>query len=130
MLGPEDVGDAPKVEGGEVPDGLHHGDGQPYLQERRSPGTSEELGPLHGPVLSDKLPPDGTQAILGREEEVASEATAGTNTDGPTVCGSMESRTESATARGETKRLDIGVDMETHQQESLRTPGPAIRAGL
>ena len=30
----------------------------------------------------------------------------------------------------ETKRLDLGVDVETYRRESLRTPGPAIRAGL
>ena len=111
---PEDVGDAPKGEGGEVPDGLHPGDAQPSLQERRRPGPSAQLGPLHGPGLSAKRPPDGTQAILGREEAVAGEAAAGTNTDVPTFCGSKEIRTKSATARGETKRLDLGVDVETH----------------
>ena len=75
-------------------------------------------------------PPDGAQEILGREEAVAGEATAGTNTDRSTFRGSIESRTEGATARGETKRLDLGVDVETHRRESLRTPGPAIRSGL
>ena len=39
------------------------------------------------------------------------EAITGTNTGGPTFCGSTESRTESATARGEKKRLDLGVDV-------------------
>ena len=56
-------------------------------------------------------PPKGTQTILGQEEAVAGEAAAGANTDGPTFCGSTESRTESETARGETKRLDLGVDV-------------------
>ena len=54
----------------------------------------------------------------------------GTNTDGSTFCGSTEIRTEFETARGETKRLDLGVDVEIRQRESLCTPGPAIRAGL
>ena len=75
-------------------------------------------------------PPDGAQEVPEREETVAGEAVKGTNTDGSTFCGSTESRTKGATARGETKRLDFGVDVETHQQESLRMPGPAIRAGL
>ena len=61
---------------------------------------------------------------------MASEAAEGTNTDGSTFCVSTESRTNRATARGKTKRLDIGVDVETHQRESLCTPGPAIQAGL
>ena len=43
-------------------------------------------------------PPDGIQAILGREEAVAGGATAGTNTDIPSFRGSTESRTEGATA--------------------------------
>ena len=58
------------------------------------------------------------------------EAAEGTNRDGSTFHGSTESRTKDATARGETKRLDFRVDVETHQRESLRTTGPAIRAGL
>ena len=130
VSGPEDVGDAPKGEGGEVLDGIHPGDGHPSLQERRRPGPSAQLGPLHGPGMSAERPPDGTQAKLGREEAVASEAAAGANTDGPTFRGSTERRTESATTRGKIKRLDLGVDVETHRRESLRTPGPAIQAVL
>ena len=61
---------------------------------------------------------------------MADEAAKGTNTDGSSFRGSIESRTEGATAQGETKRLDLGVDVETHQRESLHTPGPAIWAGL
>ena len=61
---------------------------------------------------------------------MASEAAEGTNTDGSTFCVSTESRTKGATARGKTKRLDIGVVVETHQRESLRITGPVIRAGL
>ena len=75
-------------------------------------------------------PPGGSQEIPGREEAVAGEAAEGTNTDGSTFRGSTESRTEGATARGDTKRLDLGVDVETHRRESLHTPGPALRAGL
>ena len=102
----------------------------PSLQERRSLGPSAQLGPLHGPGLSAKRPPDGAQEILGREEAVAGEATAGTNTDGSTFRVSTESRTEGATVRGNTKRLDLRVNVETHRRESLRTPVPTIRAGL
>ena len=130
VLGSEDMGDAPKVKEGAVPDGLHPGDGPPSLQERRSPGPSAQLGPLHGPGLSDERPTEGAQYIPGREETVAGEAVKGTNTDRYTFRGSTESHTEGATARGETKHLDLGVDVETHRQESLHTTKPAIRAGL
>ena len=75
-------------------------------------------------------PPNRAQEIPGREETVVSEAAGGTNEGGLTFCGSTESRTEGATAQGETKRLDLGDDVETHRRESLCTPGPAIRAGF
>ena len=130
VLGSEDVGDDPKGKGGAVPDGLHPGDGPPSFQGRRSPGPLAQLGPLHGPGLSAEHPPDGAQEIPGREETVASEAAEGTNEDGSTFRSSTESRTEGATAQGKTKRLDLGVDVETHRKESLCTPGPAIRASL
>ena len=61
---------------------------------------------------------------------VAGEAAGETNADIPTFCSSTEGHTEGATARGETKRLDLGEDMETHRRESLRTPGPTILAGF
>ena len=96
----------------------------------RSPGTSAQLGPLHVPGLSAERPPGRAKEIPGREETVASEAAEGPNTDGSTFRGSTESRTEGATTQGETKHLDLGVNMEAHRRESLRTPGPAIRAGL
>ena len=127
----EDMGGAPKGKVCAVPDGLHPGDGPPSFQERRSPGPSAQLGPLHGPELSaERPPPDGAQEIPGRAETVAGEAAEGTNTDGSTFRGSTESRTEGATTQGKTTRLDLGVDVKTHQRESLRTPGPAIRSGL
>ena len=130
VSGLEDVGDDPKGKGDTVPDGLHHGDGLLSFQERRSPGPSAQLGPLHGPGLSAERPPDGAQEIPGREETVAVEATKGTNEDGLTFRGSTESLTKGPTARGEKKRLDLEVDVETHRQEILRTPGPAIWAGF
>ena len=57
------------------------------------------------------------------------EATDKTITDGQTLYGSTESRTEAKTAGGETKRLDIGGDVEAHRQESLHAPGPAVQEG-
>ena len=110
----EEVGDASKMKGGAVPDGLHPGDGPPSFQERRSPGPSAQLGPLHGPGLPAKRPPDGAQEIPGREKTVASEAAGETNANRPTFRGSTESCTEGATARGETKRLGLREDVETH----------------
>ena len=126
----EDVGGASERKGGAVPDGLHPGDGPPSLQECRRPGPSAQLGPLHGPGLPAESPPDRAQEIPGREETVACEAAGETNADRPTFRGSTEDRTEGATARGETKNLDLGEDMKTHRQESLRTPGPTIREGI
>ena len=61
---------------------------------------------------------------------MAGEAAGGTNEDGPIFRGSTESRTKGATARGETKRLDLGDDVKTHRREILRTPGPTILAGF
>ena len=110
----EDVGDAPKGKGGAVPDGLHPGDGPPSFQERCSQGPSAQLGPLPGPGLSSERPPDGAQEIPRREETVAGEAAGRTNEDGSTFRGSTESRTEGATERGETKRLNLGDNVETH----------------
>ena len=40
-----------------------------------------------------------------------------------------ESRTKAKTAGGETKRLDLGGDVEAHWRESLHAPGPAVREG-
>ena len=130
VLGSEDVGDASEWKGGAVLDRLHTGEGPPSLQECRRLGPFAQLGPLHGPGLPTKCPPDRAQEIPGMEETVAGEAAGGTIEDGPTFCSSTESRTKGATARGETKRLDPGDDVETHRRESLRTPGPTIQAGI
>ena len=111
-----------------VLDGLHPGDGPPSFQERRSPGPLAQLGPIHGPGLPAELPPDGAQEIPGRKETVAGEATGGTNKDGLTFHGSTESRTEGATARGETKRLDLGDNVEA--PEPTQGSGSAGDGGL
>ena len=66
VLGSEDVGGDQKGKGGAVPDGLHHGDGPPSLQERHSLGPSAQLGPLHCPGLSTERPP--RQSISGTWE--------------------------------------------------------------
>ena len=79
VSGPADVGDAKEGTGGAVPDGLHPGDGPPSLQECHRPGPSAQLGPLHGPGLSDERTPVGEETIPGRAEAVAGEATGKTN---------------------------------------------------
>ena len=66
VSGLEDVGDTPKGKGDAVPDGLHPGDGPPSLQERRRPGSSAQLGPLHGPGLSAERPSNRAQEIPGQ----------------------------------------------------------------
>ena len=58
------------------------------------------------------------------------EAAGETNAGRPNFRGPTEGRPKGATARGETKRLDLREDVETHQQESLRTPGTTVRAGI
>ena len=70
--------------------------------------TFKKLGPLHGPGLPAERPPDGAQEIHGREKTVAGEAAGETNADRPTFRGSTEIRTDGATARSETRRLDLG----------------------
>ena len=60
---------------------------------------------------------------------MAEEAADETDTGGQNFRGSTEGRPESATARGETERVDIGGDVEACRQESLRAPGPKERAG-
>ena len=82
VSGPADVGNAQEGKVGAVLDGLHPGDGPPSLQECHRPGPSAQLGPLHGPGLSAKRTPDGDEAIPGRAETVAGEATSKTNEDG------------------------------------------------
>ena len=47
-----------------------------------------------------------------------------------TFCGPTEVHPKSATARGETKRLDFRGDVEARRRESLRTPGPTEGAGV
>ena len=101
----------------------------PSLQECHRPGHPSQLGPLHGPGLPAERTPVGDEAIPGGAKAVAGEATDKTITDRRTLCGSTESRTEAETAAGETKRLDLGGDMEAHRRESLQAPGPTVREG-
>ena len=130
MLVSEDVGDASKRKGCAFPNGLHTGDEPLSFQECRRPGPSAQLGPLYGPGFPAERLPDGAQEIPVREETVADEAAGVTNANRPTFRGSTKIRTKGATVRDETKRLDLGDNVETHQRESLCTPGPTIRAGL
>ena len=129
VQGPADVGHAKEGTGGAVPDGLHPRDGTPSLQECHRPVPPAQLGPLHGPGLPAKRTPVGDKAIPGGAKAVVCEATDKTIMDGRTLCGSTESRTEAETARGETKCLDLGGDVEAHQRESLHVPGPAVQEG-
>ena len=82
VSGPADVGNAQEGKVGAFLDGLHPGDRSPSLQECHRPGPSAQLGPLHCPGLSAKRTPDGDEAIPGRAETVAGEATGKTNEDG------------------------------------------------
>ena len=74
-------------------------------------------------------PLSATKRYLGGAKALAGEATNGTLTDGHSICGSTESRTKTNTAGSETKRLDLGGNVATHQRESLHAPGPAVQEG-
>ena len=130
VSGSADVGYALEHKVGAVPDGLHSGDGPPSLWECCRPGPSSKLGPLYGTGLPAKSLPDGAQEVSRGEETVAGEAAGETNTGRSNFRGPTEGRRKSATARGETKRLDFRGDVEAHRQESLRTPRPTLRAGV
>ena len=130
VSGSADVGNASERKGGAVPDGLHPEDGLPSLRECRRPGTSAQLGPLYGPGLPAKRLPDGSQEVYRGEETVSGEATVEANTGRSTFCGPTEGCPESATAQGKMKRLDFREDVEDHQRENLRTPGPTVWAGV
>ena len=129
MQGPADVGHAEEGTGGAVSDRLHPRDGPPYLQECLRPGPPAQLGPLYGPWLLDERTPVGDKAIPGGKKAVAGEATGKTIMAGHTICCSTESRTKAKNAGSETKRLDLGGNVEAHRQESLHAPGPAVREG-
>ena len=94
----------------------------------RDPRKNSDHYMVLGCLLS--APPMEHKRYLGGSKRWPVRPPGGTNEDGSTFHGYTESRTEGATARGETKRLDLGDDVETHRQESLRTLGPAIRAGF
>ena len=102
------MGTALERKGGAVTDGLHPGDRTLSLQECLSLGTLAQLGPLHGPRLTAKCLPDVAQEVFRGKEEVANEATDEANMGRQTFHGPTEGRPKSATARGKTKRLDIG----------------------
>ena len=91
-----------------------------------TPGTTRNI---HGPWLLAKCIPVGDEAVPGGTKALAGEATDGTLTDGHSICGSTESRTKANTVGSETKRLDLGRNVATHQRESLHAPGPAVRSG-
>ena len=91
---------------------------------------SDNTIPLNGPGLPVERPSDGAQEIPGREETVAGQAVGETNAGRPTLSGPTEGRPNGATTRGETKRLNLREDVETHQRESLRTPVPTVWAGI
>ena len=110
------MGNATEGKGCVVPDRLYPGDGLPSLQECHCPGPSAQLGPLHGTGLPAKRLPDITQELPRGKEAVAEEAADETDTGGQNFRGSTEVRPESATARGETERVDIGGDAEACQR--------------
>ena len=123
------MGHAAEGTGGAVPDRLHSGEGQPYVQECRCPGPPAQLGPLHGPWLLAESTPVGNEAVPGGTKALAGKTTNGTLTDGHSLCGSTESRPKANTAGSETKRLDLGGNVATHRRESLHAPGPVVRSG-
>ena len=124
------MGDALERKVGADPDGLHSGDGSLSLWECLRPGTSAQLGPLHGTGLLAKHLPDGAKEVSRREETVDDGAADESNKGRSTFRGPTEGRPESATTRGKTKRLDIRGDVEARRRESLCAPGTTEGAGV
>ena len=60
---------------------------------------------------------------------MAGGATGGAIEGGHALCGSTESRTENGAEGGETKRLDLGVDVAARQRESHNAPEPEGLSG-
>ena len=129
LQGQTDVGHAEERTDGALPDRLHYGDGQPYVQECRCPGPPAQLGPLYGPWLLVECTPVGDKAVPGGTQAVAGEATDRTITARHTLCGSTEIRPKAKTAGSKTKRLDLGGNVEAHRREILHAPGPAVQEG-
>ena len=98
--------------GGVVLDRLYPGNGPPSLWKYLRPGPLEKLGPLHGPGLPAKRLPEKTQAASRGRQAVAGEAVNEDDTGGQTFHGPMGGRSEGATVRGYTERLDFGGDVE------------------
>ena len=99
------------------------------VQECRCPGPPAQHGPLHGPWVFTGCTPGDDAAISGGTEAMAGAATVGAIADGHTLCGSKESRTETSTARSDTKRLDLGGDVADCRQESRHALRPAVMPG-
>ena len=106
------MGNASERKGGAFLDILYPRDGPLYIRECLRPGPSAQLGPLHGPELPAKRLPDGPQEVFMVKEAVADEAADEANTGKQTFCGPTEGRSENATKRGETERLDTGGYVE------------------
>ena len=106
------MGNVLERKGGAVPDGFHPGDELPSLRECLPPGPSAQLGPLHDPEFPVKHLTDGKQEVYRGEKTVIDEAADEANTGRSTFCGPTEGHPKSATARGETKHLDIRGDVE------------------
>ena len=59
----ENVEHSTSGEGGAVPDGIHPGDGLPYIKERVSPGPQAQLISLLDPGVPLQLHPEGTHKV-------------------------------------------------------------------
>ena len=119
------MGGALERKGGAVPDGLHPGDGPPFLQECRRPGPPQQLGPLYVPGLPVKRLPDGAQEVSGREKAMAGEAARETNTGRLSFRGPKEGCSKGATARGEARR-NAWISAETWRLVDERVPARQV----
>ena len=118
----EDMEHDPGGEGGEVPDGLHHGDGSPSLLKCVCTGPQAQRIPLYGPGLPPQRLPEGALQVPRGSQSPPPQTTNHPNKGGQNLHGPTEGRPESEGMGREEKRVDLGGHVENRRRESLCAP--------
>ena len=120
-----DVGNGASREGGEVPDGLSFGVQFSDIPEHGRPGHKAQLRPLHGHGLTSWRLPERVLA-LPRAKDTPPNPTAWASDEdagGQDIYQVVSHRAKSGQTGGAPQLMDLGGDVYTHQQESLREAG-------
>ena len=120
--GREDMEHDPGGEGGEVPDGLHHGNVSPSLLKCVRTGPQAQLRPLYDTGLPPQLLPEGALQVPRGLQSAPPQTTNHPNKGGQNLHGPTEGRTEAEGMGRKEIRLDLGRHVENRQRESLRAP--------